>query len=154
MAPEQLRFEEPTKFIDQWSLAVVASEMLTGHGPFTGSEHAVFHAILNSDPDLQQIPAELRTPLAKALSKQPDSRFPSCVTFIDTLAAARQAAAGGPSVTTAPPRVVTGATANRARSSSIVAALVIAIDYFLRFTQETRPQAQQVASVPSRQAAS
>ena len=51
MAPEQLRFEKATKFIDQWSLGVVAYEMLAGRAPFAETEEGPYFAILNSEPD-------------------------------------------------------------------------------------------------------
>jgi serine/threonine protein kinase len=88
MAPEQLRFEVPTKGIDQWSLGVVAYEMLAGHAPFPdASVETLCYAILNSEPAALEGSGQINPAIARALAKQPGWRHESCTAFVDALAA-------------------------------------------------------------------
>lgn len=71
---------------DQYSLALVFHELLTGSFPFSGRsreqinlEHAA------AAPDLSCLPERDRGPVGTALSKQPGDRFPSCRAFIQAL---------------------------------------------------------------------
>ncbi len=51
MSPEQIAAKEVTGRSDQFSLAVIAYEMLTGHRPFQGNSWAsMMHAIISSEP--------------------------------------------------------------------------------------------------------
>lgn len=74
---------------DQYSLAVVYQEMLTGTPPFTGlsaAELTMQH--LQSDPNLASLPMQDRFVIARALSKNPLQRFASCTEMVDALFAA------------------------------------------------------------------
>ena len=90
MAPEQLRFEKPGKAIDQWSLGVMAYEMLSGAWPFPESpEEGPYYAILNSPPAVMAgLPDELNEAVGKALEKRAEARYGSCSAFVEALAAA------------------------------------------------------------------
>jgi serine/threonine protein kinase len=71
---------------DQYSLAVVYVELLTGKRPFTGKnvrQIALQH--LADPPDLTMLPEPDRPAVARALSKKPDDRFASCLAFINAL---------------------------------------------------------------------
>src|SRR5262245_10763465 len=75
-----------TKFSDQYSLAVVYHELLTGRRPFTGKtirELALQH--MNVEPDLSALPERDRKPMARALSKDPFKRFPNYKAFVEAL---------------------------------------------------------------------
>lgn len=75
-----------SKHSDQYSLAIVYCELLTGKRPFNGKnvrQLALQH--MTESPDLSMIPEGDRTALAKALSKDPDERFSSCTAFIRAL---------------------------------------------------------------------
>jgi serine/threonine protein kinase len=68
---------------DQYSLALVYFEMLTGTFPFAATsarELMMAHAAL--DPDLGPLPAGDRPVVARALAKDPEDRFPNCLGFI------------------------------------------------------------------------
>jgi serine/threonine protein kinase len=76
----------PGRFSDQYSLAIVYQEMLTGSLPFHGrttAQLATEH--LQKAPDLESLPIGDRLVIAKALAKKPSRRFASCREFIDEL---------------------------------------------------------------------
>lgn len=84
---------KPSGTSDQYSLAIVYQEMLTGTLPFretTPSRLAVQH--LHETPDLRKLPAEHQPIIARALSKNPQQRFPSCTELIDELRSASRRA--------------------------------------------------------------
>jgi serine/threonine-protein kinase len=101
MSPEQVQ-GQPTVDgrSDQFSLAVIAFEMLTGEKPYTG-EHltTVVYKIVAEEP---AAPARLNPSLGsgidavirKALSKRPDARYATCQEFIDALEKACAATKG------------------------------------------------------------
>ncbi len=73
---------------DQYSLAVVYHEMLSGVRPFPGStlmQLAAQH--IGAAPRLTPVPACDRPAIARALSKLPDQRFPSCLAMVGALPA-------------------------------------------------------------------
>ncbi len=75
-----------SKHSDQYSLAIVYVELLTGKRPFAGKnirQLALQH--MTEPPDLSMLPEQDRGVVAKALDKDPDSRFPSCTAFIRAL---------------------------------------------------------------------
>src|SRR5919108_564562 len=87
VAPEQVRGEELDGRTDEYALACVAYESLTGSPPFTrGSEVATLWAHVNDRP---KRPSELRSDLprafdnvlAKALEKSPKDRYQTCGEF-------------------------------------------------------------------------
>ncbi|MBX9622386.1 MAG: protein kinase, partial [Gemmataceae bacterium] len=72
---------------DQYSLAVVYVELLTGRRPFCGAnvrQLAVQH--MTEPPDLSGLPPADRPAVARALAKDPDARHPSCTAFVRALA--------------------------------------------------------------------
>jgi serine/threonine protein kinase len=77
-----------TRYSDQYSLAIVYQEMLTGVRPFPGTtlmQLAAQH--LNSPPMLSPLPVSDRTVIAKALAKIPEHRFASCLKMVEALLA-------------------------------------------------------------------
>ncbi len=75
-----------SKHSDQYSLAVLFVELLTGFRPFNGKnirQLAMQHMI--EPPDLSMLPEADRPALARALAKEPDDRFPSCLAFLKAL---------------------------------------------------------------------
>jgi serine/threonine protein kinase len=76
----------PGRFSDQYSLAIVYQELLTGTLPFSGRTTAQLAAEhLHKAPMLDSLPALERPIVAKALSKKPSQRFSSCKEFVDQL---------------------------------------------------------------------
>jgi serine/threonine protein kinase len=91
MSPEQIGAKEVTGRSDQFSLAVIAYEMLTGRRPFQGdSWPSMMHAIIaNEPPPLSQYQKDLgddvTVALSKGLAKDPQNRYPTCKAFAQTL---------------------------------------------------------------------
>ncbi|MEZ6100111.1 MAG: tubulin-like doman-containing protein [Pirellulaceae bacterium] len=80
----------PCKASDQYSLAIVYQEMLTGHRPFSGTTAAQLAAQhLHSRPKLSPLPRGDQSVISRALSKNPDSRFPSCMAMVEALSERR-----------------------------------------------------------------
>jgi hypothetical protein len=79
----------PSETSDQYSLAVMYQELLTGVRPFRGrtiAQLATQH--VHSAPNLDPLPAMDRPVVAKALEKSPQRRFDSCLEFVEALRAA------------------------------------------------------------------
>jgi hypothetical protein len=68
---------------DQYSLAIVFQELLTGQRPFKGTTAGqLLLQHIQSPPELEALPEGDRPLVARALSKRPDDRFPNCMDFI------------------------------------------------------------------------
>jgi hypothetical protein len=71
---------------DQYSLAVVYLEMLSGQRPYSGETvRQLAYQHLTSEPDLSAAPASDRAVLAKAFRRSPEARFESCLQFVEAL---------------------------------------------------------------------
>ena len=78
---------------DQYSLAIVYQELLTGQRPFNGKNaRQLADQHLNADPELRALPEGERPIVARALSKDPGKRFPNCISFVRALYNARPSA--------------------------------------------------------------
>lgn len=94
MAPEQAIGKPVDARADQYALAVVAFELLTGRTPFRSeSPFAVLDKHLREAPPppssfVPGLPWEVDAVLARALAKQPDDRYGSCRELVEALAAA------------------------------------------------------------------
>ena len=72
-----------TRFCDQYSLACVYQELLTGIRPFDGgSMSQLLMQHMNLPPNLEPCPSADRPALARALAKKPDDRWPSVSEFV------------------------------------------------------------------------
>jgi hypothetical protein len=84
-APEVFQ-GNPSTHSDQYSLAVLYQEMLTGVLPFSGAtaaELTLQH--LHDEPDVSPLPAGDRYVLSRALAKEPSQRFGTCSELIAAL---------------------------------------------------------------------
>jgi serine/threonine protein kinase len=84
-APE-LFDRQPSRYSDQYSLALVYCEMATGQFPFTGCTPAVLASQhLHGTPKLDALTTAERVTVEKALSKEPEHRFQSCSELMSRL---------------------------------------------------------------------
>lgn len=75
-----------TRFCDQYSLAIVYQELLTGVRPFNGtSGQQLLIQHLREPPNLGPLPPADRPVVGRALSKKPEDRFPNCIAFVRAL---------------------------------------------------------------------
>ncbi len=100
MSPEQVQGHAVDGRADQFSLAVIAYEMLTGEKPFLADQlPALLFRIVREDPVPPQrlnptIGPQVEMVLKKALAKSASDRYGSCLQFVDALAAALQNSPG------------------------------------------------------------
>ncbi len=91
MSPEQIQGREVDGRADQFSLAVIAYELLTGEKPFVGDQltTVLYKIVSESPPPPHHINPTLSwatgVVLAKALSKEASERYPSCAEFVGAL---------------------------------------------------------------------
>lgn len=94
----------PSNTSDQYSLAIVFQEMLTGQRPFPGTTPASLAAQhMNGKPNLRPLPKSDQLVISKALSKDSNVRFPNCVAMIEELVS-RHAVNNSPRRKVAPTR--------------------------------------------------
>ena len=91
MSPEQVQGLAVTGRADQFSLAVIAFEMLTGERPFTG-EHlttVVYKIVAEDPPPVQRLNPtlgpQIDAALRRGLFKKPEGRYNSCIDFVNGL---------------------------------------------------------------------
>jgi serine/threonine protein kinase len=100
MSPEQVQGQAVDGRSDQFSLGVIAYELLTGEKPYTG-EHlttVVYKIVAEEPPPPRRLNPTL-TPaieavIRKGLAKRPDGRYHGCQEFIDALDKACAASKG------------------------------------------------------------
>jgi serine/threonine protein kinase len=94
MSPEQVQGGTISGRADQFSLAVIAYEVLTGEKPFTADYlPTLLFKIVREEPVAPQrlnatLSADVETVMRRALSKNPASRYDSCLDFVNALASA------------------------------------------------------------------
>jgi tRNA A-37 threonylcarbamoyl transferase component Bud32 len=119
MAPEQAKGElELDHWTDQWALACITYEMLAGRPPFVGDDTAaLLYQVVHEDPQplsklVSNLPAEVDQVIRRALTKDPDARYPHVTAFARALEAA---ASGAP----LPDEPVNGAVAARVSATQL-----------------------------------
>jgi serine/threonine protein kinase len=84
-APELYR-QSLSRHSDQYSLAIVYQQMLTGTVPFPSPDPQQLRMQhLTANPDLSALPVHDRAVVGRALSKDPQKRFASCQEFVSAL---------------------------------------------------------------------
>ena len=113
-SPESFLDEKVSRQSDQYSLAIVYQELLTGQRPIAGAtmNQLYLHHLQNLAPNLSPLPATDRPVMARALARRWEDRYPSCLEFIQLLRKATSSAAAEapiPSSTAAAPPLDTDA---------------------------------------------
>jgi serine/threonine protein kinase len=68
---------------DQYSLALVYQELLTGKFPYSGrTVRQLLSQHTSGEPDLSPLPVSDREAVRRALSKDPAQRYPTCLAFV------------------------------------------------------------------------
>ena len=100
MSPEQVQGQPVDGRSDQFSLAVIAFEILTGEKPYSG-EHltTVVYKIVAEEPAAPRrlnptLGSAIESVLRRSLSKKPDARYPTCQEFAGALEKACAASKG------------------------------------------------------------
>jgi serine/threonine protein kinase len=100
MSPEQVQGHTIDGRADQFSLAVIAFELMTGEKPFSGdSMTALLYKIVRDDPPSPQrlnpsLSWPVETVLKRAMAKDPGERYASCSDFAKALENATHSAKG------------------------------------------------------------
>ncbi len=102
MAPEQWE-GTPVAGTDQYALAIMAYDLLTGHPPFQGGLGQVMYQHLHVTPQPPstlnpRVPADLDTVLLHALAKKPEERFASIAAFARAFQQAVPVDSSGPTI--------------------------------------------------------
>src|SRR5207247_1296235 len=91
MAPEQVQGKMVTGLADQYSLTVVAYEMLTGDKPFVAEQltSLVYQIVCEPAPPARRLNPtlgpQIEAVLQKGLSKQPELRYATCSELVEAL---------------------------------------------------------------------
>lgn len=88
MSPESFENRPVTVHSDIWAVGAIMQQLLTGNLPFPQKEvPSLIYAILHSEPleIPENVPAELRQIIRKALAKNPQDRFSSAGEMIKAL---------------------------------------------------------------------
>jgi serine/threonine protein kinase len=129
MAPEQAKGLEVDGRADQYALAIVGHQILTGKQPFDGSSHSILYKhVFEPPPRIFEIrpdaPADLCAALDRALSKEPDRRFPTMEDFATAVSGERT---GSRTVVSAPVKPLARKPPARAGRRKLVTRSLIAV---------------------------
>lgn len=100
MSPEQIQGHAVDGHADQFSLAVIAYEILTGEKPFVGDYlPTLLYKIVREEPVAPQrlnptLTPQIERVLRKALAKAPEERYGTCTEFINALSFALGSSTG------------------------------------------------------------
>ena len=153
MSPEQVQGKPVSGFADQYSLTVLAYELLTGDKPFVADQITtlVYQIVCEMPPPAHRlnptIGPRIESVLQRGLLKTPEQRYPNCTAMVDALEAScaatpgwRSLGRGGspdlptmvevPQIPVArnlpPPRVREEPDARKSRALPILATLILA----------------------------
>ncbi len=125
LAPELISGDRPSASSDQYALALVAYEMLTGQGPYpeheTNAATVLHHQLYSQPAPIQELrpslSASMNQAFSTALQKSPDRRFDSIESFHDALSNATSVVAPSPDTPSS----------SRLKTPSIMLGLVVGV---------------------------
>jgi predicted Ser/Thr protein kinase len=151
MSPEQAKGLEVDGRADQYSLAIVGHQLLTGKVPFDGTAHSILYKqvfeppppVIDVRPDT---PKDLSRTLERALSKEPEHRFPTMEDFAAAIGG--EGSEARTTVTSAVKANLTGTP--RMRLTLLLGALGVSVIAWLgfRWAPELRVQPSPAVVVP------
>ncbi len=101
--PPEVLAEKVDLRSDQYSLALVYAELLSGRFPYPGKSAQEFMTLhMRGTPDLSALNSADRAAVGRALTKDPAGRFPSCLAFVSDLITALPTAGSSPAPATTP----------------------------------------------------
>jgi serine/threonine-protein kinase len=111
MSPEQAggHSDDIDHWSDQWALAAMTYQMLSGHPPFVSEDvrALLFQVTLNDPPPLRErvpdLPPEVEAVVMRGLAKKPGDRFPSIMAYSRALDGRPESVAAMPVVKPAAP---------------------------------------------------
>ncbi|HZT99453.1 MAG TPA: protein kinase [Ktedonobacteraceae bacterium] len=111
MAPEQWS-ANPVSATDQYALAIMTYELLTGRPPFLGTQEQIMYQHLMVQPQPPsafntRIPSSVDAVVLHALAKQPADRYPSISAFASAFEHAVAEMPSSPRITVTPPPLST-----------------------------------------------
>lgn len=131
----------PSPYSDQYSLAIVYQELLTGTMPFDGKNaRQLLLQHTKMQPNLSAVPESDRAAVGRALAKEPENRFPSCMDFVEALISEGSGTHVIPGLSTVTPAGPKSAPAKKPASTDETASNV---------TQHTVGRERKGAPVPS-----
>jgi serine/threonine protein kinase len=143
-APPESFEGRPSRHSDQYSLAIVYQEMLTGILPFPGTTAAQLAALhLHGKPRVESLPPAEQQIILKALAKDPNKRFSTCSELVEHLQLAASGRSNPPAVDSKP---LSGANASAASQLAHVSQLINELN---AENPVRDPLATEVASAPS-----
>jgi serine/threonine protein kinase len=133
MAPEQAKGLDVDGRADQYALAIVGHQLLTGKVPFDGTAHSILYKqVFEPPPPVIEVrpdtPKDLSRALERALSKDPEQRFPTMEDFAAAVSGER---AGTATVVSTPVKPKPGTTNRPMLLAFIVAVLGIVVAAWL-----------------------
>lgn len=105
MAPEQIQAKPAGARADQFSLGVVAYEMLTGHTPYRADSipTLLYQVVSETPPSARRsnpsLTIAIESALNRVLAKDPIARFESCTAFVNALSGDWKTVAHEPELT-------------------------------------------------------
>ena len=86
-APEQWRGQPQNARTDQYSLGVLAYELIAGYLPFDSEDLEILRMSVLGDPvaEIPDVPRHMNAALSRALAKNPSDRFENCQELVDAL---------------------------------------------------------------------
>lgn len=147
-APEQVQGREADAHTDDWALAIVAYELLTGRHPFERRESFETAHHVGIPPAADDV-------FARALAPARSQRFDSCSQFVAALRAALVGRPGAtpvrPAVTyVTPPAVIAASRRRRQRLLPLIGLVVLAIGGLGAAIVATRESSHHTANPPIR----
>ena len=87
MSPEQWQSLDLEAASDQYSLAATVYEIFSGHPPFNIPDREAMKCCVLNDPvpPLKNVSDKIQSAIKKALSKNPEDRFESCLAFAEAM---------------------------------------------------------------------